>query len=456
MKNRQGKHTPKTQPITQSILIILLSTASLTTDAFGVAPPSQFSEGFREILGESLPLDFIKPINQYLDSIAVATIPVKLPPKKIPTVSPKEIAETLVASLLSTGTPLATNLPLTATPLPSLTPSVVPTATSTIVPTITSTATLTWHAWTSTPAPPPPLAPPPPSTPDPYFIISNISLDFVPRTSITVSTGSTVDLDYDYQVWAYDPNASVQLVSGVENNVNGQVECGYEGIPSIHPGVSGNSTALERLFAPAFAGTYDIIIEYHLQNNCSDATTAYGTNSIKQVIGEITTYQSIILYNAGNYKGNMGSRNTTDALCMSNAPSLPTGYTAYRSFLAYSNSDSIANMPTNYSIPTNAPIEAYNSSRLADDWADLLNEDILYALSLVGITNAPWWSGAENADGTHIDGTTQNCNGWTSDFFHDFGVTGNPHNSNSTWMVQMSSACDQAHDLLCIAYNPGP
>ena len=347
----------------QSMLIVLLGVMSLATDGFGAAPPSQFSEEFRETLGEALPPSMIEQLNSQLKSIEVISIPVSestvniatqspansnaglfnpsflnllgstLPPELInyinsittlaipihfvdatippspettPTLSAKEIAETLVASLLTTGTPdsaLPTDARQTAIS-PSASPSASPTATP--EPSQTSAAspspTTIWYPWTSTPKSPSAKTATPTQTPSPTatstatatptsvatwdFNITNIALDNLPGTTITVYPGQTVLLDYDYQVWTSNQDNLVQLLSGINNTVNADGSCAYNGIPGISPGVTGNVND-RNLTAPTTPGTYDIEMGYDLQLNCADAVTNY-TNLRKKVIGTIT------------------------------------------------------------------------------------------------------------------------------------------------------------------------
>lgn len=72
---RKEKRGKKRRAMAQSMFIILLAVASLATDGFGAAPPSQFSKGFREVLGKALPHTLINQINPQLDSIDAASIP---------------------------------------------------------------------------------------------------------------------------------------------------------------------------------------------------------------------------------------------------------------------------------------------------------------------------------------------------------------------------------------------
>ncbi len=156
------------------------------------------------------------------------------------------------------------------------------------------------------------------------------------------------------------------------------------------------------------------------------------------------------LYFGDTSTGNIGPRSSADSLCIAN---LPFGYSNYHAFLGYSASDSISNFPTNYGVPINTPIQSVTNTIIANDWADLMDGSIAVALDVAGVsTTYNWWSGVENADGTHIDGTTFDCNDWTSNSNAVGGNEGFRSTVNSTWMDGFVAACDQPIAVLCIAY----
>ena len=178
----------------QTIFTVLVVVASITTDGFGAAPPSQFSEDFREQLSETLPSSATEQINEYLNNINAATIPAQVadaaeeevatsagllsenfleflnvilpptifdfiynmttfvdantvPPQAESTSSPEEIAQTLVAAISNVGTVAATPLANTyemLTALPSPNPSAIPSLPPTLIPPSTSTPSWTF------------------------------------------------------------------------------------------------------------------------------------------------------------------------------------------------------------------------------------------------------------------------------------------------------------------------
>lgn len=166
----------------------------------------------------------------------------------------------------------------------------------------------------------------------------------------------------------------------------------------------------------------------------------------------ITPTIDVVLYFGGTSDGNIGSRSTMDSMCFTN---MPAGFTSYRAFIGISAADSIANLPSNYGIPTTLPIRSVSNVVLASNWADLMDGTINTNLDAAGVTLGfnSWWSGAENADGSHVDGVTEDCNDWSSNSNVVGGIYGSDALSDSTWMdVGFPAACDQFLAVLCIAY----
>jgi hypothetical protein len=159
----------------------------------------------------------------------------------------------------------------------------------------------------------------------------------------------------------------------------------------------------------------------------------------------------LVLYLGGVSEGNIGPRNTGDAFCAAN---LPAGFSNYRVFIGYSSSDSISNMASNYGIPTSLPIQSVTNVVIANDWADLMDGTIDVALSAAGVLSPGdwWWSGSEDGFGTHIDGTTANCTGWTSNNGADPGIAGYHGDPNSSWLRDTIAGCGDPLAVLCIAY----
>ena len=167
------------------------------------------------------------------------------------------------------------------------------------------------------------------------------------------------------------------------------------------------------------------------------------TNTPTTVPNHLTLYEGIIT------TGNIGPRSSADALCAAN---LPAGFSKYRAFIGYSTADSIANMVSNYGMPTNLPIQSVTNVVLANDWTDLMDGSISVSLSSANVTNEFWWSGAQDGNGNFITGTTPSCFDWTSSSGSDAGRWGNMLQTNSTWLSATNAGCGDPLAVLCIAY----
>ncbi len=494
--------------------MLFFTVVSLSTDGFGIVQGSQLSQDFRTLISESLPIEFILPINQYLEELALATIPAKISTDVAETASPETenedlavlLAEELVEAMLTAeglATPQPTDTRQTPTARSSPTPSAIPTSTS--IPTQTSTpisvptSTFVWYPWTSTPKPP--------ANQNPSCVGFNHSN---PQTTGVVNIGLSA--------LCSDPDGDLWTITSVTQGTNGSSTFG----PAIinydpNDGFAGTDN-LTFTINDGKGGThtqsFDVIIANWAPSGINDSATVFrdsgatlidvlandtdpgndpltitnlittGTNGTviiapdqktltytpplgftgsdsfiyssadphggvsAQTTVNITVNPIILLYSAGSHDGDLGNRAATNALC---AAAIPAGYTNSRAFIAHSTADSIANMPANYSIPTNIPIQSTSGVKFADNWADLLDGNIANTLTSAGL--GTWWSGAENADGSHIDGTTEDCNDWTSISSSVGGKVGLSTETDSRWMANpISAGCHQALNLLCLAY----
>ncbi len=203
------KNRSKRNIVGQSLLTLLVVAISLATDGFGALPPTQFSEAYRETLGETLPAEATGKVNEYLSEINAATIPAVikeeaeaetslpvglfnedfleflneiLPPEVFAyivdittypffyvdanavvalaesTPSVEEIAQTLAAMISNTGIPAAPPpagiVEGTLSPVPSpnvaLTLTPPPLQTPSTIPSLPPTPTIIWYPWTPT------------------------------------------------------------------------------------------------------------------------------------------------------------------------------------------------------------------------------------------------------------------------------------------------------------------
>lgn len=159
----------------------------------------------------------------------------------------------------------------------------------------------------------------------------------------------------------------------------------------------------------------------------------------------------LVLYNSyGLPTGNLGPRSNVDAFCSS---SLPSGFSNYHAFIGFSASDSIANMPINYGLPTNLPIQSDTNIVIANNWADLMDGNIGVSLSAAGVLSPGdiWWSGSESDGVQDAPIYTPDCQEWTDGVTFS-GAYGNADNIDATWIHDSNLLCFNAASVLCIAY----
>ena len=121
---------------------------------------------------------------------------------------------------------------------------------------------------------------PPPTNPG-GSLVSDVHLDGR-GNSVTVSPGTSVSVQFEYQTWNPDstPSASKQIVVGLDSAAK---YCAYDGIPGVSPGVSGTSNI--GVMAPSTAGTYHLYWKENYQANCADALSGYGpVNQVGTII----------------------------------------------------------------------------------------------------------------------------------------------------------------------------
>ena len=227
--------------------------------------------------------------------------------------------------------------------------------------------------------------------------------------------------------------------------------CAFDANADLSPGTAGSETI--SLNAPLTYGTYNIVVElHHKAGGCAEALAAYGTGTelVKKNIGTIHVQPLLVLYSANTMTGSIGPRSTLDALCAAN---LPAGYTRFRAFIGYSAADSIENIPANYGFSSSVAIQSPSGKYVANDWADLMDGSLPENLQQLGVVSPSvfvWWSGVAAADGSFVDGVTENCNNWTSDLDTVGGRSGWTTATNFEWVDYFTAACNQSFALLCI------
>ena len=271
------------------IVTVFLTTAVVATGGFGTLSDNPITETVQEEIGKNIPESLLEPVNSYLVQLSAPTIPplpasphepgldligllIDLPASNVETpdqgIQPTG-AETLTVTPLVTQTETATATEITHT----VTATRTATVTSTPTASLTSTATPTFFPFTG-------------------FTVSGVNItDDLTQfgTSITVAPGQDFFVSYNFQLFNNPcPGCLTQLVTGLGSAGSHGGSCAYNGVPGVLPGDTGSEAVT--LTAPSTPGTYNVIVEYHWQFNCSDALANYGSGGAvaPQIIGQIT------------------------------------------------------------------------------------------------------------------------------------------------------------------------
>ncbi|MBN1535025.1 MAG: hypothetical protein JXA20_20320 [Spirochaetes bacterium] len=117
--------------------------------------------------------------------------------------------------------------------------------------------------------------------------------------------------------------------------------------------------------------------------------------------------------------------------------------------LSVNASDEIRDMPANYRIPTGVPIYGpHGTSKIVDDWADLLDGSIDATLRSVGIsdTDNVWWSGSESDGSLSAD----TCVQYTSNDSGDWGNGGLTSKTDTNWIYGGTWICTESLYVVCV------
>lgn len=194
-------------------------------------------------------------------------------------------------------------------------------------------------------------------------------------------------------------------------------------------------------------------------SSCSSAPDAsegafFNTPSTQQQ-GDNTseTLNKIYMFSsAGYYNGNLGGRVGADNICQSNLPValVDAGYETH-AVLAFDSRDDMASFPTNFLIPTDEVIYAYDSNVvIANDWLDFMDGSLdagMRAATLLP-ANTIYWTGFE-PDGRLTQDT---CNGFTSLSGADQAQIGNSDYDDIRWSAFQVDSCNGVHPILCVAF----
>lgn len=168
------------------------------------------------------------------------------------------------------------------------------------------------------------------------------------------------------------------------------------------------------------------------------------------------TADRIYMFNAGTHDGNLKGRAGADSLCETKYNTSFSNLEAnnIRAFISVSSNDEIRDMPENYGVPEDVPVESADGRRIGNDWADILDGSIqqsLYAAGILPGAISNWWSGAASSGNGSISGT-RHCLNWTDSTAGPDSYFGIASDTDAFWISNSFASCNNNLYILCIAW----
>lgn len=181
-----------------------------------------------------------------------------------------------------------------------------------------------------------------------------------------------------------------------------------------------------------------------------ETSTSTGPAPVERILMFGSTPVNGNLLTAG---GEASARASADALCADALEAVRDhGCTDVRALLSVNANDEIVDMPTNYAVPVDLPVEGPTGMEIDVDFAGLLDGSIAVSPvdAAVATGDVSLWSGS-SVSGEILNTT---CNGWTQTEGAGplgFGSAGQP-SSTTTWLAASSASCNGANQLICICW----
>jgi len=240
---------------------------------------------------------------------------------------------------------------------------------------------------------------------------------------------------------------------------------GFAGTPAIS--ISGSGSPAYSIGGAAFTSSSGTITSGQtLQLQLTSPATGNTTYTATVTIGSttttwsVTTATQIVIYESGGGVSGVtgdfgaaggGGRGGVDAYCQSVQPGGLTCNATVRALISVNAAgDSIANMPTNYGIPSGIPLYWYNRTTgtavalLGNNWADMLDGTISNSMQSGTGVNHNWWSGSSST-GT---AAALLCTNWSSTATN--GEIGSPTSTSGSWIDSGNLGCGNAPRVLCL------
>ncbi|MBW2278892.1 MAG: hypothetical protein JRF63_15470, partial [Deltaproteobacteria bacterium] len=237
------------------------------------------------------------------------------------------------------------------------------------------------------------------------------------------------------------PNLAYQVVRSATDNIGTLADAETNGEVVMDWSASTTSADISDL-TPGTQYYFNVLVRDQAHN-----TSIY--------VSEVTATPDVIyMFStdelAANWTG--GSRSNGNSMCETRRADaysfLPDANVLI--FISYSNTDSILNMPGNYSVPTGRWFVGPNHELISTNWNDLFAFDHMNTLGDAGAcTGSHWWAGSDS-DGASI---ASNCTSWNSTLASEYGYRGSCNALGEFWIANAGLACNNDEPYLCIAWD---
>lgn len=246
------------------------------------------------------------------------------------------------------------------------------------------------------------------------------------------------------------PPSSLQYLvyRSTTNNVGNVVDIKANGL-AVGSFAANIADLTEKGLTPNSTYFYNVIVKDAAGNESAYEATSATTTSVIYLFEEGTNRNGD-LKTAGSFST---ARVSGDALCEAKRAASHSNLNCLTTkvFLSIGSDDEIRDMPSNYLVPTNLQLQGPTGLKIADDWANILDNSIdanFNAASIV--TGSNFWGGSDSPNDGSVSGAA--CNAFTSS---NDGVSGGVGQANITsfWLAVGALGCDFAlHQYVCMCW----
>jgi hypothetical protein len=167
-------------------------------------------------------------------------------------------------------------------------------------------------------------------------------------------------------------------------------------------------------------------------------------------------YEPVVVF-AASSAGNMGGREGADGLCEQALAGYPqlSGLETH-AFLCVATDDAVVDMPENYGVPVDVPLESVTGGVLAASWDDFVSTGLTASLEEAGVLPSSTAT-LQAFVGCGVGGTMSGCNhrcaGFTVALDTSNACVAHSDLTTSNWLAWGNIlSCDQVLSFLCVAY----